>query len=95
MTVSYAQFIVQFPEFAAIEQTMVDPLLGLFDAHYDGFGNFHDDAIYVRTALELNASVFGQTMGDQSTEQNRYLERWERMLAISFRRGQISGGGLT
>jgi len=95
MAVSYAQFIIQFPEFAEIDQTMVDPLLATFDAYYDAFGDFHDLAIYVRVALELNDSVFGMKTGDVSTEHDRYLARWTRMLALCYRRGQISGGGLT
>ena len=54
----------------------------------------HDQAIYAVTALDLSDAVFGMRMSDESTEQNRYRARWERMLALCYRRGQISGGGL-
>lgn len=95
MAVSYAQFIVEFPEFSEVAQTLVEPRLLAFDAHYDGFGDFHDIAIYAVTALDLSQSVFGMPMADQGTENNKYMERWQRMLALSYRRGQVSGGGLT
>jgi hypothetical protein len=95
MTVSYAQFIIEYPEFSEIDQAMVDPRLMAFDTHYDGFGNFHDMAIYAVTALDLSEAVFGMRMSDESTEQDRYKKRWMRILSLCYRRGQISGGGLT
>jgi hypothetical protein len=95
MTVSYAQFIVENPEFSEIPQTMIEPRLLAFDAHYDGFGDFHDMAVYAVTALDLSEAVFGMPMSDDSTVQDRYKKRWTRILALCFRRGQISGGGLT
>jgi hypothetical protein len=95
MTVSYVQFITEYPEFSEIAEDMVTPRLSAFDAHYNGFGSFHDMAIYAVTALDLSQAVFGMRMSDESTEQDRYLKRWNRMLALCYRRGQISGGGLT
>ena len=95
MTVSYVQFITEYPEFSEIDQDMIDPRLSAFDAHYDGFGDFHDMAVYAVTALDLSQAVFGMQMADQSTERNKYQERWDRILALCYRRGQISGGGLT
>ena len=95
MTVSYAQFIIEYPEFSEVPEAMVTPRLMTFDSHYDGFGDFHDLAIYTVTALDLSESVFGMPMSDDSTEQDRYKNRWKRVLALCYRRGQISGGGLT
>jgi hypothetical protein len=95
MTVSYAQFIIEYPEFSEIEQLMVEPRLATFDTHYNGFGEFHDMAIYAVTALDLSEAVFGMRMSDESTEQDRYKKRWERIKTLCYRRGQISGGGLT
>lgn len=95
MAVSYAQFIVEYPEFAEVPQTMVEPRLLAFDAHYNGFGDFHDIAIYTVTALDMSEAVFGMRMSDESTEQDRYLRRWKRILGLCYRRGTVSGGGLT
>ena len=95
MTVSYAQFVIEYPEFTEIAQTMVEPRLLAFDTYYDGFGEFHDMAVYAVTALDLSQAVFGMPMADQSTEQDKYQKRWDRILRLCYRRGQISGGGLT
>jgi len=94
MTVSYAQFIIEFEEFSEVAQAKVDPLLVMYDAIYDAFGSAHDRAIYVRTALALNAGQYVQTTGAAGTEQNRYQEEWDRMLPLCYRRGSVSGGGV-
>jgi hypothetical protein len=95
MAVTYAQFIIEYPEFSEIEQLMVEPRLATFDTHYNGFGEFHDMAIYAVTALDLSQAVFGMPMADQSTVQDKYQARWDRIKMLCYRRGQISGGGLT
>jgi hypothetical protein len=93
MTVSYAQFVIEYPEFSEVEQTMVEPVLTTFDAFYDGFGDtIHDQAIYARTALHLSDSPFGMRMSDESTEQNRYIHKWLSFLVLCPKRGHVSGG---
>lgn len=99
MAVTYAQFIVEFPEFSEIDQTMVDPVLTMWDTFLSGFGStLHDRAVYRRTALELSRSVFGlpMTQNDLGGEQtDKYLQAWEDIVQMSYRRMTITGGGLT
>ena len=96
MAVTYAQFIVEYPEFSEVAQTLVDPRLAVWDAKLDGFGpDFHDMAVYRRTALDLSETVFGLPMGPQESGPNKYEAAWKRMLHMSYRRGHITGGGLT
>lgn len=95
MAVTYAQFIVEYPEFSEVAQTLVEPRLTAWDSTLNGFGSdLHDRAVYVRTALDLSETVWGLPMAPQEGP-NKYEKAWDRMLHMSYRRGQISGGGLT
>ena len=95
MAVSYAQFLVEYPEFSEVDQTLVEPRLTAWDSFLNGFGEFHDRAVYTRTALDLSETVFSMPMAPAEGGMDKYARAWDRMLKLSFRRGQISGGGLT
>ena len=95
MAVTYAQFIIEYPEFAEIPQTMVEPNLLQYDAATSGMGTYHDMYVYAVTGQHLNESVMGMPMSPETAENNNYRIKAERILQLCYRRMTISGGGLT
>jgi len=98
MAVSYAQFIIEFPEFGDSSiTTMVTGELAFFDSVLEGFADLHDSAVYRRTAVSVNRKMGGQNMVQIPTggELTTYEKEWGEFKLLCYRRGQISGGGLT
>ena len=95
MAVTYAQFVLDYPEYSALDQTTVDSRLTFWNSALSGFGDFHDEAVYRRAALDFSERVFSLPMEGVERGEDRYATAWNRFLFLSYRRGQISGGGLT
>jgi hypothetical protein len=98
MAVTYAQFIVEFPEFSdASILDMVTGELAYFDSFIEGFANLHDGAVYRRTAVSVSRKMGGLQMAPTPTdgEPTIYEKEWNNFKMLSYRRGGISGGGLT
>jgi hypothetical protein len=98
MAVTYAQFVIEFPEFRdASVLDMVTGELAFFDSVLEGFANLHDSAVYRRTAVSVSRKMGGLNMAPMPTggELTIYEKEWGEFKLLSYRRGQISGGGLT
>jgi hypothetical protein len=96
MAVSYAQFIIEFPEFGDSSITaMVTGELAFFDSVLEGFANYHDGAVYRRTAVSINRKMGGQNMVQIPTngELTTYEKEWGEYKLNCYRRATISGGG--
>lgn len=101
MAVSYAQFIVEFPEFDQITQAYVQSKLDASAAQNElgAFGSEerHDQAVYHFAADMLARSPYGTQMqlvnDDGLTVYGEYYKNV--LLPRIHRRGQITGGGLT
>lgn len=98
MAATYAQFIIEYPEFSDTAITdMVTGELAFFDGVLDGFANLHDSAVYRRTAVSINRKMGGQNMVQIPTggELTTYEKEWGEFKLLCYRRASISGGGTT
>jgi hypothetical protein len=95
VAVTLAQFRIEYPEFDETGDTLIQPRLDAWNDTLNAFGDLHDQAVYKRTALDLSETVFGLSMAPNSLEPDKYEKAWDRILRMSYRRAQISGGGLT
>jgi hypothetical protein len=95
VAVTYAQFIVDYPEYSALAQTTVQSRLTFWNGFLEGFAAAHDEAVYRRSALDLSERVFSLPMDRAEGGEDRYRTAWERFLYVNYRRGQVSGGGFT
>ena len=98
MAVSYAQFIVEFPEFQdASILDMVTTELAFFDGVLEGFADLHDQAVYRRTSVSVSRKMGGLNMAPMPTggELTIYEKEWGEFKLMNYRRMHLSGGGLT
>ena len=99
MAATYAEFIIGYPEFSEIEQTLVQFHMDeaiVRNAGAKGTDELVTKAIYKLTAHELCLSPYGKQLQLVSDDGHTTYgdDYFLRLLPIITLRGQISGGGL-
>lgn len=100
MPITAAEFVTRFPEFEAVEATLIETKLADAQAAIDlgafASADLHAIAVYYYGAHLLALSPFGLQLqlrsDDARTVYGDHFAR--RILPLIRRRGQISGGGL-